>query len=223
MKHLIKYTISFFACLFIVSCNKIPLDPIEGADKYIAEMEVLAAERNYEKAEILTGEYLKNYSKQELTTFFLEILAEFSIPEKKQAVGEFIANANFEQNPNLLEFMRWYIATETASKNNITYSRTGREQAALFCSLLSDYAKDSKFDEAKSIIKNLTDHYVRHIDGTSVDFYDEFQNEAFEFCVTLRQYITPEVWEFLNDPRMDSKEYHDFQMMCLAGIQVSKK
>lgn len=48
MKHLIKYTIFFIACLFIVSCNKIPLDPIEGADKYIAEMEVLAAERNYE-------------------------------------------------------------------------------------------------------------------------------------------------------------------------------
>ena len=214
------FTITSFS---VVSCTNIPSDPIKGADKYVSEMEKIASKQDYPQAEKLTKKYLAKYTKQELTTFFLEILSEFSIPEKKQLVGEFIANANLEQNPNLLEFMRWYIATETASKNNVTYSRTGREAAALFCSLLSDYAKDNKFDDAKSIIKKLTQYYVREYGDTWVDFYDEHQGEAFEFCVTLRQYMTPEVWEFLNDPRMNSPEYRNFQMMCLASAQATEK
>lgn len=209
--------------LFLVSCNNIPSDPIKGADKYVSEMERLASKQDYPQAEQLTGEYLEKYSKQDLTTFFLEILSEFSIPEKKQLVGEFISNANLEQNPNLLEFMRWYIATEVALKNNVKYSRTGRENAALFCSLLSDYAKEGNFNEAKSIMKRLTTHYVQNIDETSVDFYDEHQAEAFEFCVTLRLYMTPEVWNFLNDSRMNSTEYRNFQMMCLAGVQATEQ
>lgn len=188
----------------------------------MTEMEKLASKQDYPEAEKLTGEYLEKYSKQELTTFFLGILDEFEILEKKQLIGGFIANANLEQNPNLLEFMRWYIATDTARKSKVAYSRTGRENAALLCSLLSDYAKENNFDEAKSIINELTHHYVRYIDGTSVAFYDEHESEAFEVCVALREYITPGVWEFLNDPRMNSEEYRNFQVMCLAGIQTSK-
>jgi hypothetical protein len=223
MNTIVKCLLIAITIISVVSCNKIPSDPIKGAEQYVDKMEELASKKDYTEAEKLTGEYLKKYSKQELTTFFLEILSEFSNPETRQHVGEFIANADLEKNPNLLEFMRWYMATDTAAKNNVTYSRTGRETAELFCSLLADYAKEENFEEAKATIKKLTEHYVREIDSTSVDFYDETQAEAFEFCVTLKQYLTPEVWQFLNDPRMDSEEYHNFQMMCLAGIQTSEQ
>lgn len=223
MKKSILYIFSLFVLFLTLGCSeKVPSDPIKGAEKYIKQMEQIASSQDYARADALTGEYLNAYSKSDLTKFFLAILGEFSNPEIKEKIGGFIANANLEENKNLLEFMRWYIATDTANKNGITYSRTGRENAALFCSILSDYAKKNDYEAAKKLMGDITNHYVREVGDTYVDFYDETESEAFEFCVTLRQYMTPEIFEFINSPNMQSKEYTKFQYMCVAGMQTSE-
>lgn len=214
---------SFLVCTFLINSNAVPQKPIEGAKQYCKELAAYAARNDYNKADELTRKYLRTYEDHDLYEFLIELKRQLSISEKRH-LGVFISNADSSKYPNLMELMRRMAAASEAEKKGVKYTGSGAEKAALFCSILMDFSKEQNYDEAKSLMKRLVNDYViEFYSNGSVNLDDNRFEECKQFCLSFKKNMTPEVYRFLNSEGMKSKEYTQFMLMCLAGLQAAEE
>lgn len=222
-----RYILVFLISLFLVGCYSTPpKDPVDGANKYCAELESFAAKNDYGKADELTKEYLNYYQDKDLTAFFLVLQDEFRTP-KRRFLGIFISEADGSKYPNLMEFMRRFLAVSKAAEYGVEYTGSGAEQAELFCSILKDFAKDKSpknIKKTRELMKQFVGRYVSRFNSDgSVCFDDYHYKECKEFCVSLRDHMTPVVYDYLTSAEMQSEELSNFQLMAINGLSAAKE
>lgn len=211
-----------FVLLVFISCKGIPKQPVEGANQYCEELANFAVKNDYDHADKLTREYLDNYKGDDLFVFLTELKRQLCTSEKHH-LGVFISYADSAKYPNMMELMRRVVAASKAKESNVQYTGSGTEKAALFCSILADLAKEQDYNKAKSLMKEFVNDYVDEFypDG-AVHFKDNRYKECKDFCISFKNNMTQDVWEFLNTEGMKSEEYSQFQLMALFGLQAAE-
>lgn len=71
----------------------------------------------------------------------------------------------------------------------------------------------------KEFVNNYVDEF--YLDG-AVHFNDNRYKECKDFCMSFKNYMTKDVWEFLNSEGMQSEEYSQFQMMAILALQAAE-
>lgn len=170
----------------------------------------------------LLGNTSINYEDKSLATFLFELKRQLSIPEKHH-LGVFISNAEGTKYPKLMELMRRVIAVSQAEKLNVQYTGSGTDRAALFCSILIDLARAQDYNKAKSLMRRIVNDYLDEFyqDG-AVYLNDNRYKECKDFCVSFKNNMTQDIWNFLNSEGMQSEEYTKFQLMVLVGLQSAE-
>ena len=225
-KNNISMTICLSFCVFIllvfINCKGIPKQPVEGANQYCEDLANCAVKNDYDQADELTRNYLDNYKKDALIVFIMELKRQLCTSEKHH-LGVFISNADSVKYQNIMELMRRIVAVSKAEEQNVQYSGSGTEKAALFCSILTDLAKVQDYNKAKSLMKEFVNDYVDKFypDG-AVYLNDHRYKECKDFCVSFKKNMTQDIWNFLNSEGMQSEEYRQFQMMALSGLQAAE-
>ena len=225
-KNNISMTKCFSFCVFIllvfINCKGIPKQPVEGANQYCEDLANCAVKNGYDQADELTRNYLDNYKKDALIVFIMELKRQLCTSEKHH-LGVFISNADSVKYQNIMELMRRIVAVSKAEEQNVQYSGSGTEKAALFCSILTDLAKVQDYNKAKSLMKEFVNDYVDKFypDG-AVYLNDHRYKECKDFCVSFKKNMTQDIWNFLNSEGMQSEEYRQFQMMALSGLQAAE-
>lgn len=211
-----------FVILVFISCKGIPKQPVEGANQYCEDLANFAAKNDYSHADELTRNYLDNYKDDDLIVFIMELKQQLCTSEKHH-LGVFISNADSDKYPNMMELMRRIVAVSKAEELNVQYTGSGTEKAALFCSILTDLAKVQDYNKAKLLMKELVNDYVDefYLDG-AVHFNDNRYKECKDFCISFKNNMTQDVWEFLNSEGMKSDKYSQFQLMALFGLQAAE-
>ena len=208
--------------LVFINCKGIPKQPVEGANQYCEDLANCAVKNDYDQADELTRNYLDNYKKDALIVFIMELKRQLCTSEKHH-LGVFISNADSVKYQNIMELMRRIVAVSKAEEQNVQYSGSGTEKAALFCSILTDLAKVQDYNKAKSLMKEFVNDYVDKFypDG-AVYLNDHRYKECKDFCVSFKKNMTQDIWNFLNSEGMQSEEYRQFQMMALSGLQAAE-
>ncbi len=211
-----------FILLVFINCKGIPKQPVEGANQYCEDLANCAVKNDYDQADELTRNYLDNYKKDALIVFIMELKRQLCTSEKHH-LGVFISNADSVKYQNIMELMRRIVAVSKAEEQNVQYSGSGTEKAALFCSILTDLAKVQDYNKAKSLMKEFVNDYVDKFypDG-AVYLNDHRYKECKDFCVSFKKNMTQDIWNFLNSEGMQSEEYRQFQMMALSGLQATE-
>ncbi|WP_302495019.1 hypothetical protein [uncultured Prevotella sp.] len=211
-----------FILLVFINCKGIPKQPVEGANQYCEDLANCAVKNDYDQADELTRNYLDNYKKDALIVFIMELKRQLCTSEKHH-LGVFISNADSVKYQNIMELMRRIVAVSKAEEQNVQYSGSGTEKAALFCSILTDLAKVQDYNKAKSLMKEFVNDYVDKFypDG-AVYLNDHRYKECKDFCVSFKKNMTQDIWNFLNSEGMQSEEYRQFQMMALSGLQAAE-
>ena len=211
-----------FILLVFINCKGIPKQPVEGANQYCEDLANCAVKNDYDQADELTRNYLDNYKKDSLIVFIMELKRQLCTSEKHH-LGVFISNADSVKYQNIMELMRRIVAVSKAEEQNVQYSGSGTEKAALFCSILTDLAKVQDNNKAKSLMKEFVNDYVDKFypDG-AVYLNDHLYKECKDFCVSFKKNMTQDIWNFLNSEGMQSEEYRQFQMMALSGLQAAE-
>ena len=211
-----------FILLVFINCKGIPKQPVEGAKQYCEDLANCAVKNDYDQADELTRNYLDNYKKDALIVFIMELKRQLCTSEKHH-LGVFISNADSVKYQNIMELMRRIVAVSKAEEQNVQYSGSGTEKAALFCSILTDLAKVQDYNKAKSLMKEFVNDYVDKFypDG-AVYLNDHRYKECKDFCVSFKKNMTQDIWNFLNSEGMQSEEYRQFQMMALSGLQAAE-
>lgn len=211
-----------FILLVFINCKGIPKQPVEGANQYCEDLANCAVKNDYDQADELTQNYLDNYKKDALIVFIMELKRQLCTSEKHH-LGVFISNADSVKYQNIMELMRRIVAVSKAEEQNVQYSGSGTEKAALFCSILTDLAKVQDYNKAKSLMKEFVNDYVDKFypDG-AVYLNDHRYKECKDFCVSFKKNMTQDIWNFLNSEGMQSEEYRQFQMMALSGLQAAE-
>lgn len=211
-----------FILLVFINCKGIPKQPVEGANQYCEDLANCAVKNDYDQADELTRNYLDNYKKDALIVFIMELKRQLCTSEKHH-LGVFISNADSVKYQNIMELMRRIVAVSKAEEQNVQYSGSGTEKAALFCSILTDLAKVQDYNKAKSLMKEFVNDYVDKFypDG-AVYLNDHRYKECKDFCVSFKKNMTQDIWNFLNSEGMQSEEYRQFQMMVLSGLQAAE-
>ena len=148
-----------FILLVFINCKGIPKQPVEGANQYCEDLANCAVKNDYDQADELTRNYLDNYKKDALIVFIMELKRQLCTSEKHH-LGVFISNADSVKYQNIMELMRRIVAVSKAEEQNVQYSGSGTEKAALFCSILTDLAKVQDYNKAKSLMKEFVNDYV---------------------------------------------------------------
>ena len=208
-----------FILLVFINCKGIPKQPVEGANQYCEDLANCAVKNDYDQADELTRNYLDNYKKDALIVFIMELKRQLCTSEKHH-LGVFISNADSVKYQNIMELMRRIVAVSKAEEQNVQYSGSGTEKAALFCSILTDLAKVQDYNKAKSLMKEFVNDYVDKFypDG-AVYLNDHRYKECKDFCVSFKKNMTQDIWNFLNSEGMQSEEYRQFQMMALSAAE----
>ena len=211
-----------FILLVFINCKGIPKQPVEGANQYCEDLANCAVKNDYDQADELTRNYLDNYKKDALIVFIMELKRQLCTSEKHH-LGVFISNADSVKYQNIMELMRRIVAVSKAEEQNVQYSGSGTEKAALFCSILTDLAKVQDYNKAKSLMKEFVNDYVDKFypDG-AVYLNDHRYKECKDFCISFKKNMTQDIWRFLNSEGMQSEEYRQFQMMALSGLQAAE-
>lgn len=211
-----------FILLVFINCKGIPKQPVEGANQYCEDLANCAVKNDYDQADELTRNYLDNYKKDALIVFIMELKRQLCTSEKHH-LGVFISNADSVKYQNIMELMRRIVAVSKAEEQNVQYSGSGTEKAALFCSILTDLAKVQDYNKAKSLMKEFVNDYVDKFypDG-AVYLNDHRYKECKDFCVSFKKNMTQDIWNFLNSEGMQSEEYRQFKMMALSGLQAAE-
>lgn len=211
-----------FILLVFINCKGIPKQPVEGANQYCEDLANCAVKNDYDQADELTRNYLDNYKKDALIVFIMELKRQLCTSEKHH-LGVFISNADSVKYQNIMELMRRIVAVSKAEEQNVQYSGSGTEKAALFCSILTDLAKVQDYNKAKSLMKEFVNDYVDKFypDG-AVYLNDHRYKECKDSCVSIKKNMTQDIWNFLNSEGMQSEEYRQFQMMALSGLQAAE-
>lgn len=211
-----------FILLVFINCKGIPKQPVEGANQYCEDLANCAVKNDYDQADELTRNYLDNYKKDALIVFIMELKRQLCTSEKHH-LGVFISNADSVKYQNIMELMRRIVAVSKAEEQNVQYSGSGTEKAALFCSILTDLAKVQDYNKAKSLMKEFVNDYVdKYYPDGAVYLNDHRYKECKDFCVSFKKNMTQDIWNFLNSEGMQSEEYRQFQMMALSGLQAAE-
>ena len=188
-----------FILLVFINCKGIPKQPVEGANQYCEDLANCAVKNDYDQADELTRNYLDNYKKDALIVFIMELKRQLCTSEKHH-LGVFISNADSVKYQNIMELMRRIVAVSKAEEQNVQYSGSGTEKAALFCSILTDLAKVQDYNKAKSLMKEFVNDYVDKFypDG-AVYLNDHRYKECKDFCVSFKKNMTQDNTVFTTD------------------------
>ena len=198
---MIKKLILLIAVVILTACSSIPSDPIKGSDKLFESLKECAASDDYKEASFLMEKYLTAYkSDEDKGKFFLNLMYEVKNPTDRR-VGEFMQNADLQAYPIFREYMEEIIAyskaleAQEASKNQpqLSYKGTPKEEALLFCSLLTDYAREDDYDNAMSAISKIYEKYKNAPSTSRAEFFTTFRDyikESGEPGKTLYTFLT---------------------------------
>ena len=194
--------------IMAVSCQKINSDPQKGAEALCSELQSIAPNEDYDKAQKLLVDYWNAYQGDNKNEFLYALREQMMDNDK---VVDFMVQPDFKQYPIFGEYMKGLqmIAFAEALENSKVGSPASK--GILFGSLMADYADTNDVVEAHKLIATTSNNLRNSSELTRIEFFASFR----QFIQTSGEQGI-KAFKFLNS--LKSPEYTAFQRLALESF-----
>lgn len=209
---ILSFSCIIVLCSILLSCSKVPNDPVKGADEYMAEMKNALSHDQIDKVDDITAKYLEVYTDSRKVAFCIALMPLFQDPENR-IVSVYFEQADGRNYPHIMDLMRYFVATHQVSKKAKDSRKAPEEDADHFFSEIFEACQTHNYDKAKQSIKDIYHKYSNVSDEEREIFFVRFQRHIKE-----DGNVGIAVFEFLNSDELKCQSTTDFKQMAVESL-----